>query len=324
MITFLQIAGGLVLLLGGGRFLVRAGVALAEQIGVSPLMIGLTVVAMGTSAPELLVNVMAASRGVASLGVGNVVGANIANVLLVLGAAGVVYPIARNPAILKRDAPVMLVAVLAFAGIAWGGDIARWQGVLMIACLVAYMVAVYRIERRSTAALAARKAEVKEAAVKPQPPIWLTGLIMVGAITALIVGSDLLVDGAITLARSAGLSEAVIGATIVAFGTVMPEAIASMMAALHRHTDLAIGNVIGSIVINTFGVLGLAAVVRPYPIPPAILHFDLWVMLAACLLLVLLGWRAAGIGRKTCIAMLAAYVAYDIALYVGVPARLAG
>lgn len=324
MISALQIIGGLVLLLAGGRFLVRAGVTLAEQMGVSPLMIGLTVVAAGTSSPELLVNLMAAVRGAPGLGVGNVLGANIANVLLVLGVAGLVHPIARNPAVLKRDAPVMLVAVLAFAVIAWGGDLARWQGILMIACLVAYMTAVYRIERRSTAALAARRAEVKEAEVKPAPPVWITGLVLVGAIVALIVGSDLLVDGAITLARSAGLSEAVIGATIVAFGTVMPEAIASVMAALHRHTDLAIGNVIGSIVINTFGVLGVAAAVRPFAIPPEILHFDLWVMLAACVLLVALGWQARGIGRKTCAAMLAAYVAYDVALYAGVPARLAG
>lgn len=321
MITALEVLAGLALLLVGGRFLVRAGVTLAEGMGVSPLMIGLTIVAIGTSSPELLVNLMAALKGVPSLGVGNVIGANIANVLLVLGAAGLVYPIARNSAILRRDGPVMLVAVLAFAVAAWDGRLTRWQGLLMIACWCAYLVAVYRIERRSAAAMAERKAETRELEVRLQP-IWLTAAILAGSIAALIGGSHLLVEGAVAVARGLGVGEAVIGATIVAFGTVMPETIASITAALHRHTDLALGNVIGSIVVNVLGVLGLAAVVTPFPIPPGVLLFDLWVMLGACVLLVALGRRQHGIGRWTAGGMVAAYVAYDVALYAGVPALL--
>jgi cation:H+ antiporter len=321
VIPALQVLAGLALLLVGGRFLVRAGVTLAEGMGVSPLMIGLTIVALGTSSPELLVNVMSAVRGVPSLGVGNVVGANIANVLLVLGAAGLVYPIARNSAILRRDGPVMLVAVLAFAVIAWSGKLVRWQGILMIACWVAYVVAIYRIERRSAAALAEREAETRELEVRRQP-IGLTTLILAASIAALVGGSHVLVEGAVAAARGLGVGEAVIGATIVAFGTVMPETIASVTAALHRHTDLALGNVIGSIVVNIFGVLGVAAAVQPFAIPPEVLRFDLWVMLAACVLLVILGRRAQGIGRWIAAGMVAAYVAYDVALYAGVPARL--
>lgn len=313
---------GFMLLLVGGRYLVRAGVTLAEDMGVSPLMIGLTIVAVGTSSPELLVNLMAAVKGVPSLGVGNVIGANVANVLLVLGAAGLVHPIARNSAILQRDAPVMLVAVLAFAAMAWSGEIARWQGILMIACWAAYLVAVYRIERRSTAAMAERKAEVAELVARRRP-VWQTAAIIVAALAGLIAGSHLLVEGAVVVARGLGVAEAVIGATIVAFGTVMPETVASITAALNRHTDLALGNVIGSIVVNIFGVLGLAAAVQPFAIPPEVLRFDLWVMLAACVLLVILGRRAHGIGRKIAAGMLAGYVAYDVALYAGVPARLA-
>lgn len=321
VIAALQVLAGLALLLVGGRFLVRAGVTLAEGMGVSPLMIGLTIVAIGTSSPELLVNLMAALKGVPSLGVGNVIGANIANVLLVLGAAGLVYPIARNSAILRRDGPVMLVAVLAFAVAAWDGRLTRWQGLLMIACWGAYLVAVYRIERRSKAAIAERKAETRELEVRRQP-LWLTALILSGSIAALIGGSHLLVEGAVVAARGLGVGEAVIGATVVAFGTVMPELVASITAALHRHTDLALGNVIGSIVVNVLGVLGLTAAVTPFPIPPEVLHFDLWVMLAACVLLVALGRRPHGIGRWTAGVMVAAYVAYDIALYAGVPGLL--
>lgn len=321
MISALQLTAGLILLLVGGRFLVRSGVTLAEGMGVSPLMIGLTVVAIGTSSPELLVNLMAAFKGVPSLGVGNVIGANIANVLLVLGAAGLVFPIARNSAILRRDGPVMLVAVLAFAAAALDGELTRWQGLLMIACWGAYLFAVYRIERRSAAAMAARKAETRELHERRQP-VWLTAAILAGSIGALIGGSHLLVEGAVTVARGLGVSEAVIGATIVAFGTVMPELVASITAALHRHTDLALGNVIGSIVVNVLGILGLAAAIFPFPIPPEVLHFDLWVMLAACALLVALGLRSDGIGRRIAGAMVVAYVAYDIALYAGVPALL--
>lgn len=322
MIAALQILAGLALLLAGGRYLVRAGVTLAEDMGVSPLMIGLTVVAAGTSSPELLVNLVAAVKDVSSLGVGNVIGANIANVLLVLGAAGLVHPIARNSAILQRDAPVMLVAVLAFAAAAWTGQLARWQGMLMIASWAAYIVAIYRIERRSTAALAERKAEVAQLEERRRRPAWQTASILAGAIAALVGGSHVLVEGAVTAARALGIAEVVIGATIVALGTVMPEAVASVTAALHRHTDLALGNVIGSIVINIFGVLGLAATVRPLAIPAEVLRFDLWVMLGACVLLVIVGRLARGIGRGISAGMLAAYVAYDVALYAGVPARL--
>ena len=312
---------GLVLLLLGGRYLVRAGVSLAEDMGISPLMIGLTIVAVGTSSPELLVNLMAAIQGVSSLGVGNVIGANIANVFLVLGAAGLVHPIARNSAILQRDAPVMLVAVLAFVALALVGEITRWQGLLMITCWVAYLFAIYRIERRSAAAVAERKAEVRELEGRRRP-IWQTAAILAASLAALIGGSHVLVEGAVSVARGLGVGEAVIGATIVAFGTVMPVLIASVTAAMHRQTDLALGNVIGSIVVNIFGVLGLAAAVRPFAIPPEVLHFDLWVMLAASALLLVVGRRQAGIGRKIAIALLAAYVAYDVALYAGLPAWL--
>jgi len=312
---------GLTLLLLGGRYLVRAGVSLAEDMGISPLMIGLTIVAVGTSSPELLVNLMAAIKGVSSLGVGNVIGANIANVLLVLGAAGLVHPIARNSAILQRDAPVMLVAVLAFVALALVGEITRWQGLLMISCWAAYLFAVYRIERRSPAAVAERKAEVRELEGRRRP-IWQTAAILAASLAALIGGSHVLVEGAVSVARGLGVGEAVIGATIVAFGTVMPELIASITAAMHRQTDLALGNVIGSIVVNIFGVLGLAAAVRPFAIPPDVLRFDLWVMLAASALLLIVGRRQAGIGRKIAIALLAAYVAYDVALYAGLPAWL--
>lgn len=312
---------GLALLLLGGRYLVRAGVSLAEDMGISPLMIGLTIVAVGTSSPELLVNLMAAIKGVSSLGVGNVIGANIANVFLVLGAAGLVHPIARNSAILQRDAPVMLVAVLAFVALALVGEITRWQGLLMIACWAAYLFAVYRIERGSAAAVAERAAEVRELEGRRRP-IWQTAAILAASLAALIGGSHVLVEGAVSVAHGLGVGEAVVGATIVAFGTVMPELIASITAAMHRQTDLALGNVIGSIVVNIFGVLGLAAAVRPFAIPPDVLRFDLWVMLAASALLLVVGRRQAGIGRKIAIALLAAYVAYDVALYAGLPAWL--
>jgi cation:H+ antiporter len=242
----------------------------------------------------------------------------------VLGAAGLVYPIARNTAVLRRDAPVMMLAVLGFAAIAWSGDILRWQGVFMVGCLVAYIVAVARIERRSAAAAAERKAEVAELEERGRRPLWQTGAILAASLAGLIAGSHLLVEGAVVAARTLGVAEAVIGATIVAFGTVMPELIASVTAALHRHTDLAMGNVVGSIVVNIFGVLGIAAAVRPFAIPAEVLRFDLWIMLIACALLFAVGLRRDGIPRWTAALMVAAYVAYDVALYAGVPARFGG
>jgi cation:H+ antiporter len=324
VIAAVQILIGFVLLLAGGRYLVRSGVALAERLRVSPLMIGLTVVAVGTSSPELLVNLTAAIKGVSSLGVGNVIGANIANVLLVLGAAGLVHPIARNPAVLRRDAPVMMLAVLGFAAVAWSGEILRWQGLFMVGCLVAYVAAVAMIEQRSAAALAERKAEVAQLEQPGPRPLWQMGAVLAASLAGLIGGSQLLVEGAVAAARMLGVGEAVIGATIVAFGTVMPELVASITAALHRHTDLAIGNVVGSIVVNVFGVLGLAAAVRPFAIPADVLRFDLWVMLIGCALLFAVGMRKEGIPRWICALMVATYVAYDIALYAGVPARFGG
>lgn len=323
MIIAAQILGGLALLLLGGRFLVRAGVAIADRFGVSPLLIGLTIVSIGTSSPELLVAMQAAIEGVPGLAIGNVVGSNVGNVLLVLGLAGAIHPIARNSAVLRRDGPVMLIAVLAFAAIAVDGSVSRWQGVLMVLCLLAYLFAVYVLERRSRAAQAERGAQAAELAGTHRP-LWLDAATIVASLGALLVGSDLMVDGAVALARRLAVHEAVIGATIVAFGTIMPEAVASIAAALHRNADLAVGNVVGSIVFNILGIVGAVAIVRPLPVPPEILRFDLWVMIAAAVLLVALTARSRGIGRATAIAMLAAYGVYAAAALLGLPARLFG
>lgn len=316
---FLEVAGGLVLLLFGGEFLVRGAVALADRLGVSHLVIGLTVVAAGTSAPELVVCLIAALEGSPGIAVGNVIGSNIANILLILGVAGLICVLPVNRRSLYRDGSVAIFAAILLAVISMTGTIERWHGFLMLVCLVAYLGFCYRSDRRSRKAQASMDIEIEELAGKDRR-LWLLLLYLFGGLAGVLVGSDLLVQGATEVARAAGVSEAIIGLTLVALGTSLPELATGIIAARHKHTDLALGNVLGSNIYNILAIMGVVAVTQPLAVPAEIIAFDLWAMLGVTIAFLAVAFLARRISRPVAVVFLFAYAAYILALYAGVSA----
>jgi len=276
---------------------VRGASGMAARLGLPPLLIGLTVVGFGTSMPELLVSVDAAWRGVPGIAIGNVVGSNIANILLILGLSALVWPMA-GVAGMRRDLVVMLVAALTLVPLFALGGLGRLAGAGLFAGLVAYLVHAFRNPGSA-------EAEPVAAMTVPRA-LMIAGL----GLVALVVGARLLVDGAVGIARGYGLSEAFIGLSIVAIGTSLPELATSVVAALRRQSALAIGNVVGSNIFNALGILGATAMIAPIPVEARFLRFDLPVMLAASALLAALLWRGAAIGRLAGAGLLAAYGLY--------------
>lgn len=293
----LLIVAGLTGLILGGEALVRGAAGLAARLGLSPLLIGLTVVGFGTSMPELLVSVDAAWRGVPAIAIGNVVGSNIANILLILGLSALLWPMAVSGG-LRRDLIAMLAAALALAPLFALGELGRLAGAGLVAGLAAYLVLAFR---------SAGPSEVGPVA----PMAAGRAFVLVGVgLVALVTGARWLVDGAVGLARAAGLSEAFIGLSIVAVGTSLPELATSVVAALRRQSALAIGNVVGSNIFNVLGILGVTAVIAPIPVEPRFLTFDLPVMLAVSAGLAAILWRGGAIGRAAGASLLVAYGLY--------------
>lgn len=291
---WIELIGGLVLLLGGGESLVRGSVGLATRLGISPLMIGLTLVGFGTSTPEMVASVQAALIGSPGIAVGNVVGSNIANILLILGVSAVILPLATTKEAFRRDGTVLIGASLLLLAIALTSAISRWSGILLLVLLGAYLVYTYVTEKRAQDASAAMHA-AEAAEVRPRHmSIGLGLLATFGGIAAVVFGASLLVGAAVVIARDIGLSETVIGLTLVAVGTSLPELVTSVMAAIRRHGDVAFGNVVGSNIFNILGIAGTTAVVAPIDVPPEIVQLDIWVMVGTALLLVVFattGWR---------------------------------
>ncbi|MFQ5566373.1 MAG: calcium/sodium antiporter, partial [Paracoccaceae bacterium] len=278
---------GLVILVGAGDALVRGAVALSLQFGIPAVIISATVVAIGTSAPELLISVQAALAGAPGIALGNVVGSNIANVLLVLGVPALVVPIAGCGADAHRNLYLMLGATVLFTALILGGTIFWWGGLVLVA-VAAFMV--WDSVRMARAARAGMNHEVLDELleledVDPDMATWKVLLLIVAGVVGLPVGAHFLIDGARGIARDFGISEAVIGLTVVAIGTSMPELATTMMAALRRHADVAIGNVIGSNIFNITAVTGAAALASPLAVPAEIASRDLWCMIGASILL---------------------------------------
>ncbi len=306
--TVLTIAG-VALLFVGGEALVRGSVALAEKIGISALLVGMTIVAAGTSAPELVVSVDAAINGNTGIALGNVVGSNIVNVLLILGLSAVMKPIAVKPREIRRDLYVLLAATLALAVFASTGLITRPMAAILLVGQVAYVVLAYLAEkRRPTEAteLYEHEAEDFEA---PERAQWVNVAYVVVGIGMLIVGSRLLVSGASEIARTLGVSEAVIGLTLVAVGTSLPELATSVVAAVRGHSDVAVGNVVGSNIFNSLLIIGAAGLVTPLSVPAQIATFDVWIMFAVSIATALVLWRGR-IGRLVGATGMALYVGY--------------
>ncbi|MEM0907037.1 MAG: calcium/sodium antiporter [Pseudomonadota bacterium] len=303
--TYLTLAAGLVLLLVGGDALVRGAVGVATRLGVSPLVIGLTLVGFGTSTPELVASVQAALIGAPGIAVGNIVGSNIANILLILGIAAVLLPIKATREVLRRDGTVLLGASLMMVAVVLSGSLERWAGVALIVMLAAYTISSFIV--------AARRG------VSPgddQPTTtWPRGFaisfaVTVAGIIGVVTGADLLVKSAVTLSERAGLSQAVVGLTVVAVGTSLPELVTSVMAALRRQGQVALGNIIGSNIFNIMGIAGATALVAEVPIPRQIVRLDVWVMLAAAALLVAFAAKGRGIDRREGAILLASYGLY--------------
>ncbi len=316
---YLMVAGGLVILLVGGDVLVRGAVALAQRLGVPPLVIGLTVVAFGTSSPELVVCVKSAIAGVPEIAIGNVVGSNIANILLVLGVPAVIFPIACNAESVRRDSAIMVAVSVLFVALCWTGLIQFWQGAIMLALLIGFLVRSYLSSRNGDQTVEAIVDEIEGIAVRPHSIFVSSVLVLVGLI-GLVAGSTLLVDGATGLARAAGIPEEVIGLTLVAIGTSLPELATSVVAAVRRHGDVAVGNVVGSNLFNILGIMGVTAMVRPIPVPDQFLTFDLWLMLASAVVLLLFVLRGASINRLAGGVLAVGYAIYLWALFHGVSA----
>ena len=320
MITMLQFAGGFVLLLFGAEYLVRGAVSLARRLNVSPMVIGMTIVAYGTTSPELVVSLQAAIDGLPGIAVGNVVGSNIANILLILGASAIIFPIVVQPKQLYRDASVMAGSAVLFTALALNGNIARWQGVLMVAALIAFsLYALYSERKRGKANDPGDLPEELAEEFKEAPQAtWLAVLSIVGGIITVVAGAKLLVTAAVVSARFLGVGEEVIGLTIVAVGTSLPELATAVVAAIRRHSEVAVGNIMGANIYNLLAIMGLVSAISPIPVPPQILVFDLWCMLAvtATLLFFLLSYG--GLNRPVAALFLAGFVAYTALQYYGV------
>ncbi|MDH5187631.1 MAG: calcium/sodium antiporter [Rhodospirillaceae bacterium] len=283
--TYVQLVIGCILLLGGAEIMVRGAVQIATRLGLSSLLIGMTVVAFGTSAPELVVSLNAAIAGTPGIAVGNVVGSNIANILLILGATCLIAPVMVDPKAVMRDGIMLLAASIFFVWISLLGNIGSVVGSLMVVSLVAYFIRSYFLEKNDgmpSAKLHERETEeFKDIKIN----IWLAWGFFIVGLGGVVYGADLLVESGSEIARNLGVSEEVIGLTVIAIGTSLPELAASVVAAIRGHTDVAVGNVVGSNLFNLLLVGGGVAAVHPLDIPEQIQRFDMWIMLAATLML---------------------------------------
>ena len=304
---------GLALLVGGGELLVRGATALALRFRVSPAVVGLTVVAAGTSMPELVVSVGAALRGVPDMAVGNVVGSNIYNVLLILGLAALVRPLTTTWTTVRLEWPVMAVAAWTMHLLARDGSLDRLEGAYLLAGLIAFLAWTVQMARNAVPAAERETLEgVAEARSGSTTASWARSIAgVVGGVALLGLGASLLVDGATSLAVGFGVSERVIGLTVVALGTSLPELITSVLAAWRGQAGIAVGNVVGSNIFNILGILAATALVLPVPVNAATLELDNWVMLGATLLLLPLMWTGFRIERWEGGLLLAGAVAWS-------------
>lgn len=296
------LVGGLVLLVGTASLLVQGASALALRLGLSPLVVGLTVVAFGTSAPELVVSVQAALAGAGGIAVGNVVGSNIANIGLILGVSALIRPIASDPSVLRRDMPLLAVATLIGAGMLLDQTVGRLEGGGLLFLLGVYLTWSLREAHR-------QRADTDGGALPPRSRAWTDGVRVLLGLAGLVLGSDLFVRGAVGLAEDAGISNAVIGLTVVALGTSLPELATSVVAALRGESEIAVGNVIGSNLFNVLGILGIAALVRPLA-APGLQFLDLAVMAGLTLALVPMMRSGRRLDRGEAVLLAGGYAAY--------------
>lgn len=304
---------GLALLIIGAEVLVRGASRLAAVFKVSPLVIGLTVVAFGTSSPELAVSIQAASLDQASLAVGNVIGSNIFNVLFILGCSALIVPLIVSQQLIRFDVPLMIGLSFVVLIMSLDGILSAFDGAILVTGLICYIAFVFVQSRKALSGEDTSCIEDKT----DNKSNWVKNLAMVVVgLAMLVVGSEWLVEGAVALATRLGVSELIIGLTIVAAGTSLPEVVTSIVAAIHGERDIAVGNVVGSNLFNLMGVLGVASIVAPggIDIPPSVISFDLVVMLAVAIACLPIFFSGGVISRQEGALLLAYYVAYTIYL----------
>lgn len=297
--TYLLFVLGLVALFFGGEYLVRGASAIARHFNLSPMVIGLTIVGFGTSAPELLVSVQAAMAGQPAIAIGNVLGSNIANILLILGVSAVIAPLLIPVRQIWRDLGFMLAATAIIWWMLLDGTVTRFEGGILVTGLVIFL---------ATAFLTG-KIEEEEASLGDIPQ-WKAWAMTLGGLVVLVIGARLLVDSSTQIARAFGISEAVIGLTIVAVGTSLPELATSVIAAIRKQTEIAVGNIVGSNIFNIFGILGITALIIPIPADPRFASVDMLWVSGTAIGLTLLAFVLGGLPRIAGAILLAAYAGY--------------
>jgi cation:H+ antiporter len=302
---YIYIIGGLIGLIIGGEYLVRGAVIIAQKFKISPMIIGLTLVGFGTSTPELVTSVQAALNDAPGIAIGNVVGSNIANILLILGIAAIITPIAVSKPSFKRDGTILVIATALCVGVVLYGSMGRVIGASFLFLLAAYLVGtIYFYQGISE----------NEDIDAPSTNLGIAVLKMLAGLAVTIFGAKFLVDGAISVASGLGVSEAVIGLSVVAVGTSMPELVTSVIAARKGQVEVALGNVIGSNIFNILGILGATVLVKPLVVPTEIAALDIWIMAAATLAMcwvAIIGWK---ISQREGLLLVTAYVVYIVYL----------
>jgi cation:H+ antiporter len=317
LFTVLQLVLGLPLLLGGAQAMVNGAVSIALSLGISRLLVGLTVVAMGTSAPELLVSLVSAFQGAADMAVGNVVGSNMANILLILGISAMIHPLALEKTIRWREIPFVLLSTLVLVVLAndqvltdaQGSRLDRADGLAILGYFAVYMYYITSV--------AAHNSGSQEGAEGRSMGLPLAGLLVLGGIAGLAVGGHLVVNGAKEIAAALGMSQALIGLTILAVGTSLPELATSVTAALRGNADIAVGNVVGSNIFNILWILGATATITPIDYNTA-LNADIWLLVGVSLLFFLFTftWKKHKIDRREGGLFFALYIGYLIFLFL--------
>ena len=311
-LDYLYVIGGFVILLVAGDALVRGAVGLSLKLGIPALIVSLTIVAFGTSAPELLISIKAALGGSAGLALGNIVGSNIANVLLVLGVPALLFGISTQDSSPKQNYIYMMIASGVFVIMGMIGSYTFSNGAMLLSLLAVILFQAYRHAQHSRAALLAATEELPET-----NGVWWKILVLLAlGVIGLPLGANLLVEGAVNIAQKAGIEEAIIGLTMVAIGTSLPELATTVMAAYRKEADVAIGNVIGSNIFNLLGVIGITSMITALPVSQEFVSLDFWVMLASSLVLFPFIWLKIDIGKSFGALFLTVYIAYIWMLFV--------
>ncbi|QDG76488.1 calcium/sodium antiporter [Labrenzia sp. PHM005] len=329
LFDYISLAGGLVVLIIAGDVLVRGAVGIAQRLGIPNLVIGLTIVAFGTSAPELVISLKAALKDAGGIAIGNVVGSNIANVLLVLGMPALIAATPCGEQGATRTAVFMVAVTLVFIALCFYSPIGLWAGLLLLALLAVFLagstIAARRHRRDLKAAANAAGADVAtdsfdedelEDVDDVPDSVWIAIIYIVLGLVGLPLGAHFTITGATTIATAWGVSEAVIGLTVIALGTSLPELATTVMAAIRQHGGVAIGNVIGSNIFNLLAIIGITAVVVPIDVPQEVLKLDVWVMLACAVLLTALAGFKICLGKISGFVMTAAYALYIASVYM--------